>query len=265
MAKGKAKTTHLGIQGVVGHQTAPDYGFIYSTSLTKDANWNLGDRVALPDGRVFRYAKTGAANYSLNNDFACRFAAEEAQGYDEVAVATAVGDKKVTIDGGTHDEFTEDELRGGYVIVYYDGGGGYTQFRGIIGNDAAAANADFTVYLDAPLDVATVAGTTGIEVWYNPYSYLSSSSAHAFAGKPAVQITAALTYFWVQTWGLCWLARNSSDSALTNTNLRACFRHDGSYEADYGYSNVGGVHTNQIAGVPVVRDAGPFLMLQISP
>ena len=237
---------------------------IYTTE-TAIQRYVFGTRHLTWDGRVYKYASTGAANYALNVDFACRYANSVAQAYDEVgATASAIGDTTIGISAGTHTAFTKDQLAGGFLIVYYTGGGGHTQFRGIIGNDASAENAAFTLYLDSPLTVVTVASTTSCEVWYNPYSYLSSSSNHAFAGKPAVQIAAANTYFWVQTWGLCWLAHNSSDSALTNTNLRGTFRHDGSYEADYAMTNVGGVHTSQIAGIPIVRDAGPLFMLQIS-
>jgi len=218
------------------------------------------------DGRVFKYAKSGAANYTMNVDMACKYHHSVAQAYDEVNTTNAIGDTSIIMDGGTHDAFTEDELAGGYVIIYKDGGGGNTQFRGIAGNEASAENADVTVYLDAPVTVVTVGATTSGEIWHNPYGYLGDEGVgtHPFAGKPAVQITTANTYFWVQTWGLCWLSHNSTDSALTSTNQRCVFRHDGSYEADYGYGNIGGVHTNQIAGHAVVRDAGPLLYLTIS-
>jgi len=270
MAKGKTKSNYLGREGIVMYQTQPSWDFIYETSLIKHPKYNLGDRIVLPDGRVFRYAKTGAANYDMNNDYAVRFGAVIGQQYTEVKTSTVIGAKEVTITADAHLGFAEDELRGGYVIVYRDGGGGNTQFRGIIGNPVVAAATDFTIYLDGGLDKATVGGTTGIEVWNNPYKGLVKASGVAingFAGKPAVQITTALTYFWVQTWGPCWLAHDSAVSPFTRDNQRACFTNLGAYTADYGYTNTmtAAGYCNQIAGFTMLQTAGPFLCLTVNP
>lgn len=251
------------------HDFSGDHNLgIYATETTQ--RYICGTRYTMWDGRVFKYAKTGDSNYTLNNDFACRWAHSVAQSYDEVNTTNAIGDTSFIMDGGSHTTFAKDELAGGYVIIYKDGGGGNTQFRGIVGNDYSYTDLDVTVYLDAPLAKETVGTTTSCEIWHNPYTYLATAAAattHGFAGKPVVQVTVANTYFWLQTWGMCWMAHNSSTSAFSNSNQRACFRADGSYEAEYGDDNRGatsGANMSQIAGNVIVRDAGPLLYMMVS-
>ena len=275
MSTGKAKSTLLGIQGVVGHKDAPDWSFIYETSLIKMPNYNIGDRVVLPDGRVFRYAKSAGA---MNVDFGCAFVEDECQGWTVLDSSEngVIGDKSILVNGSTHAALSEDELRGGYVIIFKDGGGGNTQFRGIIGNAASIANADIRIYLDAPLDVATIGGTTACEVFYNPYASIDDAARSivactSFAGKPAKQVTAANQYFWVQTWGPCWITPSIADvtwAPATNWSKRAAyFRHDGSIEANIAVATRDNENTDQLAGFLINEgySAGPLLMLQISP
>ena len=276
MAKGKAQVNYLHSEGLVSSVDAPDWSFIYETSLVKDAKWNIGDRVVLPDGRVFRYAKSAGA---INVDYACKFMEDECQGWtvlDATNGTHAVGDKEIVVNGGTHAALTKDELRGGYVIIFKDGGGGYTQFRGIIGNEVSVANADMTIQLDAPLDVATVGGTTACEVFYNPYASLddaarTEAACTSFAGKPAVHVAAASTYFWVQTWGPCWIAPSTTDGTwapASNLWKRAAyFRHDGTIEINIATGSQDGQNTDQLAGFLINEgySAGPLLMLQVSP
>lgn len=269
MSKGKAKCNYLDMQGHAAYQTVPSWGFIYEASTIKNPNYNIGDRVVLPDGRVFRYAKSGSA---INVDRACEFYEDEAQGWTvlDAGTNTAIGSTSVTVNGGTHAALTKDELRGGYIIIFKDGGGGYTQFRGIIGNAASAEDADIVVYLDAPLDVAVVGGTTACEVFYNPYADLREGSYCNFskAGKAAVHVTAANMYFWVQTWGPCWIAPNTSDAAFTTyLHGAAFFRHDGGIEGEIATGSRTTENPTQRAGFLINEgySAGPLLMLQISP
>ncbi len=225
MARGKWKRTLLGIQGLLGHSNAPDYGFIYDTSLIKSSKWNIGDSVVLPDGREYRYAKSSGICAS---GFGCDFTATGFQSYSTPSVAAAVGDTKVVVTAGTHVALAKDDLRGGYFVSWP--AALKDQFRGIIGNDAADANAVFTIYLDGPLTYALVAASTGLEVYENPYAALSSASANASLGKAGVAATyigAASTFFWVQVLGVGWLAPQSD---VTGRQVGAYYRHDGSLQ-----------------------------------
>ncbi len=202
MSKGNARHTQLGTTGLSQSDSSPNWDFLYRTSTVKDPKHNLGDRVVLPDGREFRYAKSGSA---CSNGYGVHFTDSGHQGYTALVIGTAVGDRELTVPAGTHDAVTLDELRGGYVIIFQGGADLYTTVRGIIGNAASDANLAYKIQLDASVTYAYVAGTAAVEIYANPYSSLRSGGTfQAFAGLPAAYVAATLTYFWVQTRGVCW-------------------------------------------------------------
>ena len=165
MTKGKANTVYMGRASLVQLGDAPDWGFIYSTSLVRDPKWDIGDRVVLPDGREFRYAKSTEA---LITPMACNFTLDGLVGYTAAVTSAAVDDLSVVVPAATHAALTVDELRGGFITIFK---AGVVQFRGIIGNAVSAENAAITVYLDGPL-TATVTTSSAYEVWANPWSAL---------------------------------------------------------------------------------------------
>ena len=272
MAKGKAKSTLLGIQGIVGHKDVPDWGFIYEASLIKDPKWNIGDRVVLPDGREFRYAKSVAACISGQG---CEFTATGAFGKYPITTV-AVGGREVTLaDSGsttvlTHAAaYAEDVFRGGYV-VFHDiaAGNADAQFRGIIGNAYSAINAVVKLYLDGPLHKAILTNTF-TEVFENPYAALqtSASAALAVAGVPAVEVSAANMYFWVQKAGPVFVA--PATSAVGGHGGMGCYwRHSGTVEAievALGISTVPAADSTQYAGHTLLGSMsgnGPLFMLK---
>ncbi len=260
MAKGKARRTLLGIQGHVLQAQAPNWEFIYRASTIRDDQWNIGDIVELPDGREFHYAKSSAECASGQ---AVEYVAVGVQTYAVVLNAQVIGDKVLTITGGTHDAIAKDELRGGYVITWP--GAKKDQFRGIIGNDVSAEDADIKIYLDGALTVALVAGSTGVEAFQNPFANVrtGSSSVKAKAGVPATYISGANIFFWVQTGGFGWLAPQAD--MITN-KIGAYYRHDGSIQADQAFASlVAGEDTTQYAGNRVIGDKdniGPLFLLK---
>ena len=264
MARGKAKSTLLGIQGVVGHKDAPDWSFIYEASLIRDPKWNIGDHVKLPDGREFIYSKSSGVCASGQ---AAEFQATGFQSYSTPAAAAAIGDKTVVVTAGTHVILAADDLRGGYFVSWP--AALKDQFRGIIGNKAAAANAEFTIYLDGPLTQALVAVTTGLEVYENPYANLlnigtGGSPELAKAGVPATYVGAANTYFWVQVAGMGWVAPQSD---VTGRMVGAYYRHDGSLQGtDTALgATVPAGNSSQYAGHRVIGSYagnGPLFMLK---
>ena len=261
---GKNKCNLMGREGLVSLSNEPDYGFLYETSLVKDAKWNIGDRVALPDGRAFRYCKSSGL---CNDETAVEFTAAEVQTYNTVVETALIGAKSVVVNGGTHETLTVDCLRGGYAIFYSSVGP--AQFRGIIGNTAALTGVDFTVYLDAPLVTQLTAGA-GAEVFYNPWAAVSSASNDVTcskAGMPAASVAAANTYFWVQTWGPCWCPPTNASFADAN-DRGAYWRHSGAIEGEIANaSKNSGLNSTQYAGFLLTKGftAGPLLMLQVCP
>lgn len=264
MSKGKAKTVYLSREGQVVYQDAPTWDFIYSTSTVKDPDWTIGDHVVLPDGREFVYGKSSAA---CGAGQGCEFTATGYTAITAFAVAGAIGDKSVTVPAATHAALTEDELRGGYIIIYA-ATDDYCQFRGIIGNDAAVADALFKVYLDGPLAYAVTASTSSCETFQNPYAALRKATEYSYAkaGVPATYVSSASMYFWVQKDGPCRVAPTTSNVG-ENGGLGCFWRHNGALEgAEVALAvTVPAADTSQYAGHVIEGSQagnGPLFMLQ---
>ena len=262
MAKGKAKVNYLGRSGVVMPQTTPSWGFIYEVSTVKHPKYAIGDRVVLPDGREFHYAKSSGECASGQS---CDFIATGFQAYSTPVNAQAVGDYEVTVTGTGHAAIAKDELRGGYFVSWP--AAKKDQFRGIIGNDVSALNADFKIYLDGPLTYALVAATTGLEVYENPYASLvtGSNAALGKAGVPATYVSGTGLFFWVQKLGMGWAAPQSD--VKDNGGVGVCWRHDGSLQsAETVYAATTPANdTSQYAGHRVIGSQagnGPLIMLK---
>jgi len=264
--RGIARVKYISSAGQVMPQGSgvTNWGFLYQKSLVKPREWNIGDRVVMPDGRVFRFGRS--SDTALNTDLLCGFAEDECQGYEALKNAQAVGDTEVTFTGAAHAAVGVDELRGGYIIIYHTGAGGFTQFRGVVGNPASALNANITVYLDAPLDHVVLAASTGAELWYNPYAALKGTAdgAVSAAGRPMVNVSVANTYFWIQTWGPCWLAPQLAGFQAAAKQRSAVKRNDGSIQA---IGAEGANDVTQVVGFLINEglSSGPLFMLQISP
>lgn len=258
MAKGKARTYDFGAPGTVQGVQGPDWGFLYKVSSTKDAKYNVGDRVQLPDGRVFYYGYSGAACYSgMGVAF---YKADPAVSATNPAAAQAVGDQTLTIASQT---FSADQLRGGYVIL---GGAATTaQIRYIVGNNVCSSST-LTLYLDAPLDQA-ITTSTYVEVCYNPFSDLRSGNmggTASWAGLAAAYVSASGKYFWVQTWGPTWCSPQASVQASDYVR-EVYWRHDGSLDVR---ANIGTYVTDQRAGFVFGRGSTqgpPLICLQMLP
>ena len=278
MARGKAKSTLLGIQGVVGHKDAPDWSFLYDASTIKDPNFDVGDRVVLPDGRAFRYGKCGATIADMKHGVKnWNLLVTE---LDAIAVAAAIGAKYVDItfadtDGvGNDGVIAVDSLRGGHISFYR---GTDRQQRGIIGN-TVRANGDTgntRLYLDAALKVA-INALDNVEVLANPYSDLRMGNdlQTSVMGMPCVLATTG-QYFWIQTWGPCRVTPSQAelgtgaalrmylfDAAGGVFGLRALIDASGITAENHGYQIAGHIieRTDGVAG-----SAAPFINLQINP
>ena len=262
--KSTARVNYLGSEGLVQSVSKGSWDFIYRTSTVKDSKWNIGDRVILPDGREYRYGFSTAA---LSPDKGCEFAGTGYTGYTALAVAATKGDTELTIAAATHATLTEDYLTGGFVTIYGDADG-HEQFRGIVGNQAVAADLAFKIYLDGPISANLVAGTAATETWENPYALLAlgSNAGLSKAGIPAVYVSAASMYFWVQTKGPVWVPPQTSN--VGENGGRGCFwRHDATLEGAeiaLGGLTVPAGDTSQYAGFVLggaQADNGPLFML----
>jgi len=258
---GKARAIFEGSAGMVTQRNVPDYGYLYTTSLVQAPDIAVGDLRTLPDGREYRYAKSAAACLSCQG---CEFTTTGLVAYTAFAVSAAVGVQEVTVPAATHALQAKDALRGGYVIIW--AADGSVQFRGIVGNDATAADVAFKIRLDAGLTNAVVAATSAIELYENPYAALQTAAdpTKAVAGVPAAAVAAASTYFWVQTKGPVFV--NPAATVTGNEGVGCMWRHDGSLDAVA--TAIGGTvpdtDTTQYAGYRIEGSAdgnGPLFML----
>ena len=247
----------LGAPGLVQSTSRGMHDFIYRVSTVKDAQFNVGDVVDLGD-REFTYSKSASA---LNTGLGCSFSSTGYVAYTAAAVAAAVKATEITVPAATHDALTEDYLAGGYVLLMTSG---LVETRKIVGNQAVAANVAFKIQLDAGLSVAITAGTTGVEVYENPYAALTASGSVALAkaGVPATTVAATATYFWCQTKGFIFV---SPQAGITAGQNGACWRHDGSLDTlDNGIEDDETYVSSQIAGFAAIGSAdgnGPLFKL----
>lgn len=260
-------------KGVYGTQI-PNLNFLYEVSSTRNPEYHIGDRVCLPDGRVFRYA---LATGTLVTSAGAKCWDEETIKYAAIAADRAIGDKYVTVtvdaDDGVTDAGTdaagviaEDELRGGY-IVFYDASDVVRQHYGIVGNSATTGAGTITIYLDAELAVAVL--TTGyVEVMGNPYGNVRrvNDGNSSIIGVPLRAATDG-QYCWLQTWGVICLSPGSttSDPGADAEERMVWFDAAGNLVCRLDSDK-----DRQIAGFIIQKDSSaaagpPFIMLQISP
>lgn len=226
MSRGQLTTIRVCEGGRAGHEiSVSNLDFLYKESATRDENYVIGDHIELSDGREFVYSKSSAACISGQG---CEFTAVGVNAYQAILVAQVVGDREVTLPACTHDAFTLDELRGGYALIY-DGSTNNVQFRGIIGNDATAADVAFKIYLDGALTEAITASTSAIEAFQNPYAALRTGTSQNLpkAGVPAAKVTAGDMYFWCQIRKFCWVA---PQGGVNDRDIGSYWRHDGSLQ-----------------------------------
>jgi len=306
-------------------------------------NYLLESRLMTRDGRVFYYAKAGAACWT---GLGCKFYGKLKWGGQTAAIAKE--DSKTVMIRNNAVPFTEDELYGGYLLLHHDNGN--MQNRRILANDAnpsatartitvatkgpagvgsfgvagnditsqftkgtkitvygsAANDGIYTVKADATFDTPTTTITveeavvddtaggevTGVvtltleeglsgefpeanwtEILPNSYADLqggltSANTKASVAGVPGAK-AATGDYFWVQTWGPCWITPGGPVSAVgVGANERTVvFVGDNSINAKSDITSEGTGY--QVAGFIIQNDADgsgpPLIMLHIRP
>ncbi len=258
-------------------------------NLTIPATWAADSARKYPLGtkfvngdRVYRYCY---ASGTVNTEWGCykpkatntnavaptQATATQADG----TIAGAVGSRyvSVTIDTEigvlTTGVLSANELAGGYVVIG-NGSAQHPQMRYIVSHPAlATAGGTLTIELDVPLLTVVTAATTNIELMECPFYCVKADGSGGdyvtFIGIPAVD-TSSGYYFWVQTWGVCWITSNSAtcDSARDRTIV---FVGNGSVESSNDETLESGF---QIAGIALDQSSSgsanaPMVYLQIMP
>jgi len=194
----------------------------------------LGQVASTPDGRIFTYAKAGAANLAAGK-IVQPAAVTANYATRTLSVAQAVGSNQVTVTLGTT---AAQDLFAGFYLVVTDGVGKGQGAYKVVGNTAATAgNSNTTVVtienaLNVALDATSVVGLYPSQFSALVISAEGSAPAVPISGAPVVPVTAAY-YFWVQTGGM---ASVLSDGAVTK--------------------NAGAIASNVVGGAVEIEVAG---------
>ena len=179
-----------------------DYGDEKVSSTTEDLGLDLGTRMILPDGRVYRYAFTnGAAPAGQGVQSSAALANHDSD--LAVASAAAVGATGVSVTlGGT--AAAKDLYANGYLFVNDVEGEGHVYK--ILGHDAIGSGGTGTINLmdGDSIKEALVAGSSQVGLVLSPYKDVIPTPGGAQTGRCvgyAPTEVADDSYFWVQTWG----------------------------------------------------------------
>jgi hypothetical protein len=209
------KNANYGINRIGGEGKGSTKGQgIYEESSY--AKFDLGEKLELIDGRVFRYGYFGsavAAGVLVSQDVSATAVVE----IDGKATAAAIGATEVTLtDSGTLGSATANQYAGGYLHITDDAGEGY-QYR-IKSNTAASSDAvTFTLY-----DGLVVAVTTATDVAITGSLYngliIASPTDYIVSGATPRSFTSGY-YGWVQTDGVATILADGVIAAGNNLTL----------------------------------------------
>ena len=194
--------------------------------------YDLGTRMVTGDGRVYRYAKAGATlivgqgAHSYESDNYIRYAV--------IPAAVVAGSSTISLTVNAHDgsRVTHDgtlilnELVGGYILVFDKTATNHVVIRMVTANTAVASGGGTTVCtVDEPYPLDLVISTDAAAAMASPYLDVRSLTSDdgertPMVGVPTVPATVG-QYFWLQTWGVCWIA--SAADVGTGNNVHETF------------------------------------------
>ena len=210
-------------------------------------NHPVGTKAVTPDGRIFRYAKAGAAALVAAQ---LQVAADITANHEDNVFQTAgaVGDKTVSITVGATAVVTN-EYVGGYLCVQDDTGEGYNYL--IERHDAKTAGAGTVTFDINPGLFAATAVATTVTLIRNPYSnvVVSDGTQTDVPIGVAVRAVTADYFCWLQTGGIASVLTDTN-GATAGTKITIGATDDGAVETynaagepELGYELAGGVST----------------------
>ena len=202
------KNANYGINRIGGEGKGSTKGQgIYEESSY--AKFDLGEKLELIDGRVFRYAYASAAissGLAVSTDSVQLIAADT----NGTFTAAAAGATSITVNDATLGSATEDLYAGAYFGNITNG----EQYR-IKSNTAAASNVvTFTLY--DPI-VTAVAATDDYMITPSIYNVITATIAGGsydrVVGVNPIAVTSGY-YFWLQTAGIAFVKADESAIAM---------------------------------------------------
>ena len=176
-------------------------GEVFNTSTGR--SFPLGTRMHTASGRVFRYARAGAAAISAARTVAQPQELPEAEIRNRlISAATFVGANSLVIVYRTGTQIQANDYEDG--LLYVNDGQGEGHIYPVSANAPMSIyDTTMTVHLDAPLQVRLDATTSRVTLLKNRYTGLREADApptSPLAGVAPVAV-AANSYFWCQTGG----------------------------------------------------------------
>lgn len=169
---------------------------LYQSSATKQHEF--GEKTVTSDGRIFRYAKAGAADLVAGNMI--QAPAQIANHLALVPAAAAIGAQTITVTLGAT-AATAGQYAGGWAIISTTPGNGYAY--PITGNPAASSSGSLTVTLAKELIVALTASSR-VDLQANPFNGVIQTPVTTLTGAcvgNAAYIITAAEHGWIQTHG----------------------------------------------------------------
>lgn len=270
--KGAGYTKNLSetLRAGVYETQVPNIKFLYETSTTRNPEYKIGDRVQLPDGRVFYYGLTDSDNVGaagrlmFGGSLIPGIATTD--GYEGSLTADAAIDtREVTfLDTVSRDV---DHYVGG-VFTAFPASGILTHR---IVESTAGDGTSITVKLDVGLPLA-VTSSNGITAYASPYRKLSQTNGTTnfkCAMGAAIINASASSYCWIQTWGPIWITATAWGS--TGPGCAAGFRdvYANSDGTIMPKKDDQGLATQRVGHVLYMGDGSAYgdgiIMLQICP
>ena len=233
---------------------------------TSGQKHQLGTRMILPDGRVFRYAEIGAADIA-GGAVVQAPAGVGAHDQDLTVAAVSAGSTTVTLSGTL--TITKDQYKDGYMHINSGTGAGEV-YR--IKSNTAVSSSNTVLTLDEEDGLATAltagAGNCEVGLSYNPYSnvIISPTSVSNVAVGVAPTLLTQDYYGWVQTWGPAAVLANAAGVLGEHVRVGGASTAGGTEDLDRDGSN----ENEQAIGVQMLiapSNAGDYALvfLQISP
>lgn len=169
---------------------------LYTSSAT--AYHALGERMSTADGRVFRYAKAGAADLVAGNML--QAPAQIANHIALTPTAASIGATSITVTLGAT-AATAGQYANGWAFISTGPGNGYAY--PITAHPAAALSTTLTVQIGIPLIVA-LTSSSRVDLQMNTYNGVIQTPITTLTGScvgNAPYIIAANEYGWIQTRG----------------------------------------------------------------
>lgn len=233
----------------------------------------------LLDGeRVFYYAKASDVGVT-KTDYGVKNGYRQHIAYAAVAAAAAIGDKTLVIDIANTDGVDKDgaiaanELAGGFVVIF--GHDDDAHVCRILENTVmtaaliSAGTPEMTLTLADEINATLVADADHAECmahWALGCEY-NTNNEEPVVGVAHKKVTADY-WFWLQTWGPCWLGPSSSGPCEAAHKHQVVFESTG--EVDNHDDSSAILEFQQHAGFGLCHanangQGAPFLMLQICP